>query len=333
ARKGITTSNAVEHPDVLEFSADVRGPINVNRPTNTVFRGGNNIPKRSSGGLQIRVSFEHSFGRFVELLYRRSVQRRIKSFDTENNISLGKQVAVDLIRGCTAAAAAPKRFPKIEIIRDDSSARSRRTHCRESHRLAILRQRREDATRVKPSRSLPFKERSEIEVIGHELGYGGVRSIRATRRRPRPETAFDKVQPIPHISGNAVNLAPNNIRRINAALTDKVFNKAADAIVSKCRNDGRSGSETMCKSSGNIILAAAFPNSKTSRSLDTFIARVESEHDLAEGDQVPRRFPFLFDLEHLSTDDTIAEIKLNQRNSQRSPFVRCAISCVSTHCI
>jgi hypothetical protein len=76
---------------------------------------------------------------------------------------------------------------------------------------------------------------------------------------------------------------------------DKIFDKTADLIISKRRDDRCAMAEALCNISRDIVFASAFPHAKVPRRMDPVITRIKTKHHFAKRDDIPRAFGFRFE--------------------------------------
>ena len=145
---------------------------------------------------------------------------------------------------------------------------------------------------VEPSRAFVTKYFLPVDIAFLELRHRRISPIRTSESSTDAETAFGKVHTVANSTPNAIVLRPLNMRLIDAALIDQVLNQAADRIIGKCGNDRRVETETTLQTAGDVILTATLPHFERPRRMYPFIARIEPEHYLAKGNDVP--FTFIF---------------------------------------
>ena len=122
----------------------------------------------------------------------------------------------------------------------------------------------------------------------------------------------ETVDQSPMISGTAPNRA--EIRRLTAWFDEQfymqvvgpllhermkkrlILRQPPDRIIGKGRDDRRVQAEATFQSARDVVFAAAFPHLKLTRGVNAPVARIEPQHDFAEGDQIPTAFFFRSDL-------------------------------------
>jgi len=65
------------------------------------------------------------------------------------------------------------------------------------------------------------------------------------------------------------------------------LDEAADGVVGKCSRDGGAHAKATSKATGDVVLAAAFPNGELPRGVNAAFAGVETKHDFAEAEAIP----------------------------------------------
>jgi hypothetical protein len=150
---------------------------------------------------------------------------------------------------------------------------------------------------MEPSRAVLAKDLLPIDLAGLELGYGCVPAIGAANRGANAKTAFREVQPVPNRAANSVIRDPSHILLANAALQHEIFDQPSDGIVGQRGDNGSIESEAAPKPASDIVFTAAFPCTEIAGSGNTTVPRVETQHDLAQADQIPHALTFGFDIE------------------------------------
>ena len=100
------------------------------------------------------------------------------------------------------------------------------------------------------------------------------------------EATLREVQRVAHGSADAVVGQPAHEARVDAPLQDEILEKEADVIGRERRDHCRSHTEASAQAAGDVVLAAALPHPERSRGSHAVLARIEPQHDLAEGDEV-----------------------------------------------
>src|SRR6185369_1824683 len=99
------------------------------------------------------------------------------------------------------------------------------------------------------------------------------------------------------VAAEAVELAPDDLRSVDAALHHEVFDQPAE-IVDRQRGHGRGAfSPAFAHGGRDVVLAAAFPYLEAACVAHAAEAGVETQHYFAEGGAVPARFGSGLDLE------------------------------------
>jgi hypothetical protein len=107
-------------------------------------------------------------------------------------------------------------------------------------------------------------------------------SVTAAFGSPYAETSFRKIQAYANLSAYTVKWNPFDIFEIYATLQHQILKQPADRIIRYCCNYHCPLVETAAQASCDVIFAATFPDSKSSRRMNPVIARVETNHHLAE---------------------------------------------------
>jgi len=77
------------------------------------------------------------------------------------------------------------------------------------------------------------------------------------------------------------------VRLIYSTLVNQILNQTANGIVSQRRNQARVQAEAAVQAARDVVLAATFPDLKSTRGLNPPVAGIETKHDLTEAHQIP----------------------------------------------
>src|SRR5207253_2107549 len=116
-------------------------------------------------------------------------------------------------------------------------------------------------------------------------------------------TALGEIESVARSASDAVVGDPAQPRQIAAALQHQVFDETSDRIVDERRDDRGVESEAAAQSARDVVLAAALPRLKRARRGDAAVAGIESQHHLAEGDEIVARGFFDLHLRDASSPD------------------------------
>ena len=106
------------------------------------------------------------------------------------------------------------------------------------------------------------------------------------------ETTLCAVQTVSCTSTNTIERDPFHMRHVDSALENKIFEKSAHFVVNDGCCDCGPHSETPAKPTSDVVFAPALPDSKIARCPDTSLARIKTNHNLAERNKVPPAFLF-----------------------------------------
>ena len=123
-------------------------------------------------------------------------------------------------------------------------------------------------------------------------GDGGVGTVGAADSAADAEAALGEVDAVAADSADAVGFLPVDQIGVHAALLDEVLHELADLVVGECGDDGGIHAEALVQAADDVVFAAAFPCAEGAGGADTALARIETEHDLAEGYGVKTAFFF-----------------------------------------
>src|SRR5260221_13493681 len=201
-------------------------------------------------------------------------------------IHMPRQFAVYLPRLIQSPTRLPKRWPVIQVVRNNDSMPSRRSHRLENKLLRAFAQCCEDATSMKPARAVLSENVIPVKSSRSKLARRRIPAIGNSHRATRSKAAFGKVQTVSHLAANAVKIDPPDEFRINAPLQYEILKQTSDIIVGKRSADRGSESEASAQSSRHVILATALPDFEFARRTDAPFTRIKPQHDLAERNQI-----------------------------------------------
>ena len=127
-----------------------------------------------------------------------------------------------------------------------------------------------------------------VEVAGLKLADGGVAAVRHADRAAEAEATLGEIEAVADGAPDAIVLAPADEIRGDAALHDKILDEVAYLVVDKGRAHRGSQAETFPEATRGVVFAAALPNGEMSGGAHPALARIEAQHNLAEGDLVKR---------------------------------------------
>src|SRR5208283_66511 len=107
-------------------------------------------------------------------------------------------------------------------------------------------------------------------------------------RPAEAEAAFGEIEAVADGAPDAIVLAPPDEIRGDAALHDQVLDQAAHLVVDEGRAHRGSEAETFPEAARSVVFAAALPNREMAGGANPALARIEAEHDFAEGNLVKR---------------------------------------------
>ena len=153
-----------------------------------------------------------------------------------------------------------------------------------------LRERGEDPAGVEPARALAAEELVPVDLARLHLAGGRVATVRAAERRAQAEAALREVEAVANGAPDAVVLHEADVALVDAALVEQVLEQAADRVVDEGGDDRRALAEAAREAAGDVVLAAAFPDPEAARGVDPRVARVETQHHLAQAHGVEAAF-------------------------------------------
>src|SRR6185437_8515889 len=156
-----------------------------------------------------------------------------------------------------------------------------------------LAERAEDASGVEPAGTFLGEYLVPVDLAWFKLAHCRMAAIAASEGRAHTEAALGEVEAIAHRAADAVILCPFQVGEIDTALQHQILDQPPDGVVGQCRDDRSLKAETAAESARDVVLAAALPDLELARGGHTNVAGIESQHDLAEADEVPFALCFL----------------------------------------
>src|SRR5688572_8474952 len=116
-------------------------------------------------------------------------------------------------------------------------------------------------------------------------------TVGATQRGADAESLLREVQAHARVAAQAIELAPDDLRGVDAALHHQIFDQPAEVVLRQ-RGHGRGAfAPALAHGARDVVFAAAFPDLEAARIAHAAEARIETQHHLAERGAVPARFP------------------------------------------
>jgi hypothetical protein len=87
------------------------------------------------------------------------------------------------------------------------------------------------------------------------------------------------------------------VRLIDPALVDQILDQPPYGIVSKGSYNSSFQTEAALQTSGHVVLSPTFPALKGSRSRDSSISRIETQHNFSQAHKIPSAIGFQLDIQ------------------------------------
>ena len=126
-------------------------------------------------------------------------------------------------------------------------------------------------------------------------------AIGAAHRSPQSKSSLSKIQAVANLPPYSIVLNPPDIGLVDASLIDQILRQPADRIINQRRDNSRIQREAALEATGNVIFAAALPDSKFASMGDSVVARIKTQHHLAQGNQVPSALRSILDVKAVHT--------------------------------
>ncbi len=122
-------------------------------------------------------------------------------------------------------------------------------------------------------------------------------AIRTSEWSPQAKAPLGKIQPVADGRAYPVKRHPAHILLTDAALKHQVFDQTSNRIVRQRGYDPRVHRKATPEPAVDVVFASTLPRPKMTGRGDSFVARVESQHDFSEADQVPHAAVLRFDVQ------------------------------------
>src|ERR1700724_676863 len=111
------------------------------------------------------------------------------------------------------------------------------------------------------------------------------------------KASLGKIQPVAYTSSDSVERHPADIFLTHASLKHEIFDEPFDSVLSERGNDSRVHPKAASETTRHVVFASPLPYAKVTPVGDALLARIESQHDFSQADQVPDASGLWFDLE------------------------------------
>ncbi len=137
---------------------------------------------------------------------------------------------------------------------------------------------------MQPAGAFADEQPVPIDLAGMQLRGGRVAPVGAADRAADAKAPLGEVETVADAAPDPVVGDEAQVRRVNAALEDQVFDEPAHGVVGERRHYRRAQAEAPAEAAGHVVLATALPDAERPCRRDTAIAGIQPQHDLAEGD-------------------------------------------------
>src|SRR5471030_649880 len=139
-----------------------------------------------------------------------------------------------------------------------------------------------------------------LPISGPDLRGGAVAAVRAAQCGADAEALFGEVEADARVAAQAVEIAPDDVRCVDAALADEILHQPAQIVFRQGGDDAGALAPALAHGAGDIVFAAAFPHLELAGGAHAAEAGIEAQHHLAERDTVPFHVSGGADLQHVA---------------------------------
>ena len=83
-------------------------------------------------------------------------------------------------------------------------------------------------------------------------------------------------------SATGAEAPPVALKVVHPALMDQISDQAADGIVCKSGDNGRTHAEAFAQPTGDVVFAATLPGTEMAGRVNSFVPRIKPEHDFSQ---------------------------------------------------
>ena len=286
---------------LVELSAlpDDRAPVVDGR--------GLHLTQRRGDSLEVRIRLDDLFDHPLEALGVELAEVRIGALDLESeaggeillvsdhHVNIFGDLLVDLLRALLPADRLPEGRTVVEVVARDRAVFLRRLERLDHNLRRRIRERRENAAGMEPARPEFTEDVIKINIAFFQLGNRRVAAVRTADRAADAVAAFGEVESVPDRAPDSVIWNPADQRGVDAALHDEILDETPHRIVGKRRDHPRAETEASAQAARHVVFTAALPRRERARRVDSSGARIETEHDFTEGENVVLAFVGRFD--------------------------------------
>ena len=214
-----------------------------------------------------------------------------RGVDTEQDIHIIEEIVGQLARRLLAAPLAPQARSVVDVVGDDGARASGGAHGIVGDGDGGGRQPGEDAAGVEPAHAELAEQPIPVDIAGLHRRGRRVGAVRHSDRRPDAEATLGEVQGSPVAASEIVGFLPHDVFEIDPALQHQIFEESSDLVVGDRGHVGDALPEASSERPADIVLAAALRHPEGSSGPDAPLARIEAQHDLAQGHHVVDALP------------------------------------------
>src|SRR5690606_4693340 len=144
----------------------------------------------------------------------------------------------------------------------------------------------ENAPGVEPAGSVIPEDVVPVEITGFHLARGGVGAVGTADRPANAVAALGEVEAVADLAAAPVVFFPLDEAGIDPALENEVLDEPSHRVVRKSCHGGGAEPKTTAQSASDVVFSSSLPGGELACCVDTALARIEAEHDLAHGNTI-----------------------------------------------
>ena len=139
---------------------------------------------------------------------------------------------------------------------------------------------------MKPPHTQFAEDALPIEISGFELTGGAVSTVGNADCAANAKATLGEVEAVANRAAHPIVRNPFDEFSTDAALQDEVLDQSAHVVVGESGAHCCFEAETTAQAASDVVLIVAFSDFEFTRGTDSSFARIQTQHDLAKGEEV-----------------------------------------------